>query len=620
MESFKIEVDVAHTLKRLLDQEDLNHDYKITVEDLGPKTFLLDSLHGAQKTISGTYPLSNLLQLLAKAHQNAQTRLLIDSKDLFPNPVDALRAKIKEEYWKALTRTLDEKGILRALEDPKTKDNQRLYVPQTDPKAYSYFSSVAKKHSFLNLEVIPLTLDKDTYSKLDKKPGLLSLALDEKTQQGVPFLVPGGRFNEMYGWDSYFIVLGLLEDKKVDLAKGILENLAYQIRHYHGILNANRTYYLSRSNPPFFTSILRELLPYQNDLAWIQDMLELAILDYERVWSHPDRVTLTGLNRYYGGDLKMPLEVEKDHFKSVFQERAKEMNMSSQKLEKLYLNKEMNDPALDEYFIHDRSMRESGHDTTNRLVGISASLNPVDLNSLLFKVESDMAYFIEHYFKGSFKSSAMKVYTSELWTQKAQMRKKRILDKLWHPEKGLFFDYHFKEQRPHFYESATSMYPLFAKLCTQEQASILIKNIIRLLEAPGGLLSSTKSSRGKVDAKHPQRQWDYPFGWAPHQILFWKGAIHYGEEKVAERLAYKWLYMMTKEAMDYAGVIVEKYHVIQRSHKARAEYGNVGMDFQIYPKEGFGWVNASYQIGWSLLSPGLKKALKDLKAPEEVFK
>ena len=91
---------------------------------------------------------------------------------------------------------------------------------------------------------------------------------------GVPYVVPGGRFDEMYGWDSYFIVLGLLEDERLDLARGFVDNFTYVIEHYGATLNANRTYYLTRSQPPFFTSMLRAVWeatpPKRRDVRWLK--------------------------------------------------------------------------------------------------------------------------------------------------------------------------------------------------------------------------------------------------------------------------------------------------------------------------------------------------------------
>jgi len=100
-----------------------------------------------------------------------------------------------------------------------------------------------------------------------------------------------------------------------------------------------------------------------------------------------------------------------------------------------------------------------------------------------------------------------------------------------------------------------------------------------------------------------QKQWDYPNGWAPHQMMIWTGLKQYGFEEEVQELTYRWLWMITRNAVDYNGVIPEKYDVVSTTHKVFAEYGNVGTEFDYITTSGFGWMNASYQLGLNLLSP-----------------
>lgn len=626
MKDVEVEVKVDLNLKRLLAQEDLNEDLKITIEDRGPKLFFLEDLQGNLYEVSGSYSLSNLLQTLAYAHQANLKVTKIKTSDLFLNPVDRISGEIKERYWDALTRTLDEKGIIDLLEDPKTKEEaKRIYVPYRDEKTYSYFEGVADRHPYLHLEVLrlPEKIELEDYETLDKKPGILALKIDQETQKGVPFVVPGGRFNEMYGWDSYFILLGLLQDDRVDLALSIIENMVYEIEHYGAILNANRTYYLSRSQPPLLTSMIVEVLRYlpedSSTKEWVKGTLNAAIEEYISVWSNAHRLTPNGLNRYYGLKLKEPPEVEKGHFNPIYSKQAKKAGLGEKEFKKRYLSGDLEDKELDRYFVHDRAMRESGHDTTNRFVNKCADYNTVDLNSLLFKVEEDIASLIRLFFKDAFLDAKGEMHSSEAWHQRAQKRKKLMIQMMWDEKKGLFFDYNFKEKKRANFESATTFYPFFAGLLSNELADALIKKALPLFETPGGLVSTTKESRGRVHDDRPQRQWDYPFGWAPHQMLFWKGLSDYGYKSIARRLAYRWLYMVTKEGRDYNGLLAEKYDVIKRTHKMETEYGNVGVDFGLYPDGGFGWLNASYQVGLSYLSAEEKAALKQLTPPEWLF-
>ncbi len=628
MKDVEVEVKVDLNLKRLLKQEDLDKDLRITVEDRGPKCFLIEALDGKTFEVKGHYYLSNLLQILAHAHQNKQREITLKTSEIFLNPVDHLSFQIKEWHWNALTRTLDESGIIALLEDSKTdsKKKKRLYIPFNDELAFNLFDKVAKKHPYLHLQIIrlPKKIDLDLFKKLDQKPGLLSLALDPKTQKGKPFIVPGGRFNELYGWDSYFIILGLLQDGRIDLACSILDNFLYEIGHYGAILNANRTYFISRSQPPLFTSMLIEVLKYlpenkSTDL-FVEKALNAAIREYETVWRHPDRETASGLTRYFGQNLKEPIEVEKGHFDSIYKKHSKKAEMNPAAFRKAYLNGEVQNEELDNYFVHDRAMRESGHDTTNRLVNQGAHLNTVDLNSLLYKYEDDIANLIHRFYKGSFVDHEGSTQTTKEWKAKAEKRAQLMIKLMWDEKRGLFFDYDFKKEKRTDFESATTFYPLFAGLATPKIAEALIEKGVPLFESPGGLVSTTKTSRGAVSEERPQRQWDYPFGWAPHQMLFWEGASNYGYNSIAGRLAYRWLHMITKEAKDYNGVLAEKYDVVKCTHKAKAEYGNEGVDFGLYPNGGFGWVNASYQVGLGHLSKEEKEALKKLTLPENIFK
>ena len=162
--------------------------------------------------------------------------------------------------------------------------------------------------------------------------------------------------------------------------------------------------------------------------------------------------------------------------------------------------------------------------------------------------------------------------------------------------------------------AVTTLTPLWANLCTKEQTQKLVEVAIPLLKEKGGLAGCTEESRGEISIKRPQRQWDYPNGWAPHQMMVWKGLFNYKYNEIAQELIYRWLYMITKNAVDYNGTIPEKYDVVEATHKVFAEYGNVGTDFEYITQEGFGWMNASYQYGLSLLDERYVELLNKLKS------
>ena len=155
-----------------------------------------------------------------------------------------------------------------------------------------------------------------------------------------------------------------------------------------------------------YSSLLRAIVDYEKpDVAWLASHLETVILEYHSVWMvMGERLTPTGLSRYKADGIGMPFEVEPGHFDEVLEPFAQKYQLPLREFEQKYLERSIVDADLDEYFVHDRSMRESGHDTTNRLINSCANLNSVDINSFLYKYEIDIAYFITTYFDGAFVS------------------------------------------------------------------------------------------------------------------------------------------------------------------------------------------------------------------------
>jgi len=250
-------INIDKVFHELLLQEDTDKDKKITKDDNGPKKFaLVDENTKQEIVIEGTYHLSNLLQELALLKENKVDKGEIDLSRIQENPVERISRKIREDYWNELTRTIDRKGLDQILQDEKTTNEvPTLYVSAKDKQGVVYFQELEKELQNFKVGILPENFSMEYVDTLNKKPGILALALEQKiySLQGVPFVVPGGRFNEMYGWDSYFHSLGVIQDGKPELAKSMVENFIYEINHFGKILNANRKYYLTRSQPPFFT-------------------------------------------------------------------------------------------------------------------------------------------------------------------------------------------------------------------------------------------------------------------------------------------------------------------------------------------------------------------------------
>ncbi|MCB0744751.1 MAG: trehalase, partial [Ignavibacteriae bacterium] len=539
--------------------------------------------------------------------------------------VDRLKRMIVNYYWDGLTRTIDKKGLLKVLSyDKKYKKKQRMYVPFNDEKSFDYFKGLGK--DIANFEVIQLPKEiTPTYvQSINDQPGILSLKLHEKNRstEGVSFVVPGGRFNEMYGWDSYFEAVGILLGQKSALAKNMADNFQYEIEHYGKILNANRTYYLTRTQPPFYSSLIREVFENKTintTIEWLKNHLKTALKEYFTVWMVEDkRLSNNGLNRYLAEGIGMPPETEAGHFNAILKPFAEKAGLSISEYEQLYYHRKIKDEELDTYFIHDRSVRESGHDTSYRLEDRCANLNTVDLNTFLYKYETDFAYLIKTYFNDSF-SCDFGNFTCNYWETKAQRRKNLMYQYLWNESDGCYYDYDIVEKKQIPFISATSLLPLWAGIATDIQAKELIENILPKLTFLGGIAGCTEASRGEISEDRPARQWDYPNGWAPHQMMIWKGLLHYNYAEKAYELIYRWLWMITKNAVDYNGTIPEKYDVVSATHKVFAEYGNVGTDFEYITKEGFGWMNASYIYGLNLLPNKWIEKLNNLEHPDSLF-
>lgn len=555
------------------------------------------------------------------AKEAGRHRIVLDEARLNENPVNRLTRLIKDSFWPKLTRRLDADMIEIAGKDPKdwTDDPRpRIYIPRGAPEQFEYYTQVAKERPEIRLDVqwLPEVITPESVKDMNDKPGLLALEMedvyDEKekkvVKKGVPFVVPGGRFNELYGWDSYMESIGLIVNDRVDLAKGMVENFIFCIKHYGKILNANRSYYLCRSQPPFLTDMAIRVYDKIQQEDYARDFLRratmAAIKEYYTVWMDGDRYdNETGLSRYHPSGLGVPPETESTHFLHIIQPYAEKLQLNFKSYVEGYNNGTIKEPKLDEYFRHDRAVRESGHDTSYRLEGEAADLATIDLNSLLYKYETDLSRVIRVHFNDKLElpeefcwpgmatmngSTTSKIQTSSVFDKAARKRRKAVNKYLWNEEKGMYFDYHTVDREQRTYESATTFWAMWAGMCTPKQGDLMVSKAVPILEAKGGLLSGSQKSRGEIGIDRPNRQWDFPYGWAPQQILAWTGLQRYGHQDVAERLAYKWLYMITKAFVDYNGVVVEKYDVTRPvdPHRVDAEYGNQGLDFKGVAKEG----------------------------------
>ena len=479
-----------------------------------------------------------------------------------------LRGYIKMS-WTTLSRSI--RDLPQALPDPKIprKPGQPwlLYISprESRTRVQSELADVLDASAMKDIEI--RTLPRNVLSI--REHGLLYLPR--------PYIVPGGRFNEMYGWDSYFIQVGLLRDDQLGDASDLVENFLYEIEHYGTILNANRTYFLSRSQPPFLTRMILAVYEKTRDNAWLRGTLP-AIERYYRFWTtEPHTVPDAGLSRYFDrgeGPAPEVMADEKDEQGRTHYDRAREYYRTHDVTdydESLYYDSRR-DRLTDLFYKGDRSMRESGFDPSNRFGALNVDVihyAPVCLNTLLYVMEDDTGRIMETLGDTS---------AATMWRSRAASRRDLINTLMWDEEAGLYYDYNFRTRQRRRYDFVTTFFPLWAGIASPAQAARLRENLSRF-EAPGGLLTSTEVTGN---------QWDAPFGWAPLQMIAVDGLRRYGFHEDANRIAAKFVSLVAKE-FDEHGTIVEKYDVRRRESDVAADIKFGYSANQV----GFGWTNGA---------------------------
>jgi alpha,alpha-trehalase len=387
-----------------------------------------------------------------------------------------------------------------------------------------------------------------------------------------PYIVPGGRFREIYYWDSYFTMLGLRVSNRIDLIQNMVDNFSYLITKFGYIPNGNRTYFLGRSQPPFFSLMVKLLSEEKNDLEedeiaplisylsslekeysfWMKGVEELtpANISSHRVVRMDDGSIL---NRYW------------DEFATPRPEAYKEdVELSHQSTQQ---------PEI--LFRHLRAAAESGWDFSSRWFKDQNSFTtihttdiiPIDLNCLLLHLEKTLAEAHLQSGNGVKSSNYLKL---------ANQRKAAIKKYCWNENKNFFFDFDFVEQKQKTQLTLAASFPLFFEIATPNQA-IQIEKILDEQFLKSGGMTTTLINSGQ--------QWDAPNGWAPLQWITYKGLLNYGFYSLAERLKKNWM-STNRKVYRATGKMTEKYDVWNENGEASGgEYPN---------QDGFGWTNGVY--------------------------
>ena len=510
-----------------------------------------------------------------------------------PSPDDQARIRAYvTDGWDSLSRSMSD---CKSVADLKVKTAPVLYLPA----GLSTPTAVAAMQDSCHVDI--RHLPRAIHHIGDLRPS--ELPVEGLLYLPNRYVVPGGRFNEMYGWDSYFILLGLVHDGRTELARGMVENFFFEIEQYGAILNANRTYFFTRSQPPFLSSMIREVYEHpaagsQPDMKWLARAYALSQRDYA-LWTSPlHQAGSTGLARYHDlGDGPVPeMADDASYYPDVIRWLLAHPNGHPEYLvngpddptpaQVAALAKTSCDVAASHvcahavvdghrlsaaYYRSDRAMRESGFDTSFRFGSFSGSTEdfaPVCLNSLLYKYEQDMAHFATLLGRKS---------EAEEWSRRASARQQAINLYLWDQDQGLYLDYDVAKGKRSTYHFISTFYPLWAGAASPEQAKQVESNL-GLFERSGGLATSDYESGV---------QWDLPFGWAPTNWLSISGLDRYGDHEDAARIAREFSQTILDNFLR-DGTIREKYNVADGSANVKVAAG--------YKSNvvGFGWSNAVY--------------------------
>lgn len=382
-----------------------------------------------------------------------------------------------------------------------------------------------------------------------------------------PYIVPGGRFREIYYWDSYFTMLGLIRSGKMDMVVNMVRNFKSLIETFGHIPNGNRTYYLSRSQPPFYVFMVELLMGYQKQDAVFSEFLPSVLQEYHFWMEGADLLTIEApeskravlmpegeiLNRYWD-------EYPHPRQESYTEDEAMSHNYGGD-VSDLYRNV--------------RAACESGWDFSSRWLEHPDRLEtiqttkiiPVDLNVLLWKYED-------------FLSNAYGCIGNDgkvlEFRQKANQRKSAILKYCWSQESLCFIDYHFTERSHCKTKSLAMLYPLWMGLATSEQAKAVAGLVENQFLFSGGLVTTPEETG---------QQWDAPNGWAPLQWIAAEALAKYGYIALSDTIKSRWC-VTVERVFKHTGKMMEKYNVVDTSLEAG------GGEYPV--QDGFGWTNGVY--------------------------
>ena len=406
-----------------------------------------------------------------------------------------------------------------------------------------------------------------------------------------PYIVPGGRFREIYYWDSYFTMLGLKESGETEMIENMIKNFAYLVNTYGHIPNGNRTYFLSRSQPPSF-SLMVQLLAEIKGRQVFAEYLPVLEKEYQYWMEGGDKlqngtafkrvVRLEDgslMNRYWDESTTPRQESYKEDIETA--EKAVQRMLMVSKFKNEAAQKKAEQALRVEMYQHLRAGAASGWDFSSRWFSdpndISTievtSFVPVDLNSLLYQAELNLKLAYTLLPANTPTETAKKSSMASLYDRNAQARKKAIDKYCWNEAKGMYADYHFVKKQSSDAVTLAAMFPLFMKIADKQRAEKQKEVLMRDLYKSGGFATTTITAG---------QQWDAPNGWAPLQWITIKGLQNYYYADEATAATERWV-KLNKDVYSRTGKLMEKYNVLDTHLEAGGgEYPS---------QDGFGWTN-----------------------------
>ncbi|MGI4875012.1 MAG: alpha,alpha-trehalase TreA [Janthinobacterium lividum] len=377
------------------------------------------------------------------------------------------------------------------------------------------------------------------------------------------YVVPGGRFREVYYWDSYFTMLGLREAGRLGQVRDMVDNFAYLLDNLGFIPNGSRTYYLTRSQPPFFAQMVGLLATGPDSVA--------VLTRYRAALAHEHSYWMAGGNALRPGQAdRCAVRLPGGELLNRYWDTSDQPREESYRQDVEAAQRSKQPPA--QFYRNIRAAAASGWDFSTRWLGPDGQLGsirttelvPVDLNCLLLVLEQTLARASR---------AAGQPAEARRYDQLAQARRAAIRRYCWDAQANWYVDYDLAQRRPATSRTLAGVFALRYSVATPAQAPLISQRLQAEFLRPGGLVTTTNASG---------QQWDAPNAWAPLQQVAIEGLRRTGQAALATTVTQRWV-GLNKQVFQQTGKLLEKYNVV--------ELGLPGGGGEYPLQDGFGWTN-----------------------------